>query len=371
MLLIHTSRDLLLKPVQTVSGVIERRQAFPILSNILIRQDREKTTFLASDSDIQIRTDILPGLAPEQPFSLTVSAKKLQDILRSLPNDGEISLIKKEDFLQLKSGKSAFNLQILPAEDFPEIIETAEPEATASLHQKTLKNLLRYVQFCIAQQNIRYYMNGLLLSIQGNQLVGVSTDGHRLALLAIELDQTQPKQDVIIPRKTALELSKLLNDSEEPVKIEYFHKKICFSFSNIVLISKVIEGKFPDYNRVIPQENNKTFIINRLLLLQALQRVSILSNINENFRGVRLIINPGNLCIICKNSEQEEAQEDLDIEYHHESLDISMNIHYLMDLLNTVDCEAVQLAFENENSSILISIPGNDEFKYIVMPMRM
>lgn len=370
MLLIKTNKDTLLKPLQTVAGIIERRQAYPILSNVLIRQDQEKTTFLASDSDIQIKTEITPSLAPDQRFSMTVAAKKMLDILRSLSSDGEVWLVRQDDHLQVKFGKSMFSLQILPAEDFPEIVEASEPEAVVTLSQKTLKSLLHHVQFCVAQQNIRYYMNGLLLSTHETQLTGVSTDGHRLALLTTQLNEKQPKQEVIVPRKTAMELSKLLADSDDPVKIEYFQKKIRFSFSGIVLISKIIEGKFPDYNRVIPLNNDKAFEIDRATLLQSLQRVSILSNVSENYRGVRLIVSTGNLCIICKNSEQEEAQEELEIGYQGDKLDVSMNITYLMDLLNNVGSEKVRLAFENENNSILVTIPGNDEFKYIVMPMR-
>lgn len=369
MLLIKTNKDTLLRPLQTVSGIIERRQAYPILSNVLIRQDREKTTFIGSDSDIQIETNIVPSLATDQHFSLTVPAKKLQDILRSLQNN-EVNLARQGDYLQVKAGKSTFSLQILPAEDFPDINETSDPEATVTLSQRMLKNLLHHVQFCIAQQNIRYYMNGLHLSTQEQQLTGVSTDGHRLALLTAQLDQAQPQQEVIVPRKAAIELSKLLNDSDEPVNVDYFQKKIRFSFSGITLISKIIEGKFPDYQRVIPANNHRIFEIGRLVLLQSLQRVSILSNVSENFRGVRLVISPNNLCILCKNSEQEEAQEDLDIEYQGSDLDISMNINYLMDILNNINSEKVRLAFENENSGILITIPGNDEFKYVVMPMR-
>lgn len=369
MLLIKTNKETLLKPLQMVSGIVERRQAYPILSNVLIRQNQEKTTFIGSDSDIQIETKVIPSLTPDQLFSLTVPAKKLQDILRSLPND-EVQITRQSDYIQVKAGKSTFSLQILPAEDFPDINETANPEAVVTLSQKTLKNLLHHVQFCIAQQNIRYYMNGLHLSTQAQQLIGVSTDGHRLALLATHLDQAQPQQEVIVPRKAAIELSKLLSDNDEPVNIEYFQKKIRFSFSDITLVSKVIEGKFPDYQRVIPVSNHKVFEIDRLTLLQSLQRVSILSNVSENFRGVRFVINSNNLCILCKNSEQEEAQENLDIAYQGGDLDISMNINYLMDVLNNINSERVQLAFENENSSILITIPDNDEFKYIVMPMR-
>lgn len=376
MLLIKANKDKLLEPIQTVSGIIERRQSYPILSNILIRQNQEKTTFQASDSDMQIKMDVIPSLAPDQPFSLTVSAKKMQDILRSLPNEREVQLAKQGDYLQVKSGKSAFNLQILPADDFPEMKvseteEEAKPVATVALSQKTLKNLLHHVQFCISQQNLRYYMNGMLLSTNENQLVGVSTDGHRLALLTAQLNEAQPKQEVIVPRKAAIELAKLLSNSDDAVKIDYFQKKIRFSFSNIVLISKVIDGKFPDYRRVVPLNNDKLFETDRVTLLQSLQRVSILSNISENFRGVRLIISPGNLRIVCKNSEQEEAQEELEIPYQNENLDVSMNINYLMDFLNNVDSEKVQLAFENENSSILMTVPGDSEFKYIVMPMLM
>lgn len=370
MLLIKTHRDTLLKPLQTVTGIVERRQTLPILSNVLIRQNAEKTSFLTTDLEIQIKTVATIDLASKQDFSLTVSAKKLQDILRSLSADAEVTLTRQDDHLYVKSGKSAFNLQILPAEDFPEVAEESESENAITLKQQELKNLLHHVQFAVAQQDIRYYLNGLLLLTDGKQLISVGTDGHRLAYIAAALDQTQKKQEVILPRKAVFELSKLLEDCEEPVTIGYFQNKVRFSFSGIVLTSKVIDGKFPDYNRVIPTRNNKQFEINRLLFLQALQRVSILSNQSEKFRGVRLIVGENNLRIVCKNSEQEEAEDDLEITYSDEAVDISLNITYLLDLLNNVNSETIQCAFENANSSVLMTIPGNDAFKYIVMPMR-
>ncbi len=370
MFLIKTHRDTLLKPLQTVTGIVERRQTLPILSNVLIRQNAEKTSFLTTDLEIQIKTVTMIDLAAKQDFSLTVSAKKLQDILRSLPADAEVALTRQDDHLYIKSGKSAFNLQILPAEDFPEVVEESESENAITLKQQELKNLLHHVQFAVAQQDIRYYLNGLLLLTDGKQLISVGTDGHRLAYITTALDQTQKKQEVILPRKAVFELSKLLEDSEEPVNIGYFQNKVRFSFSGIVLTSKVIDGKFPDYNRVIPSRNNKQFEINRLLFLQALQRASILSNQSEKFRGVRLIVGENNLRIVCKNSEQEEAEDDLEITYSDEAVDISLNITYLLDLLNNVSSETIQCAFENANSSVLITIPGNDAFKYIVMPMR-
>lgn len=370
MLLIKTNRDTLLKPLQTVTGIVERRQTLPILSNVLIHQNEKKTSFLTTDLEIQIKTSTGEELAGEQPFALTVSAKKLQDILRSLSSGAEVTLTRKDDHLYVKSGKSAFNLQILPAEDFPEVTDEPESEAAITLSQKELKNLFHHVQFAIAQQDIRYYLNGLLLLADGKQLISVGTDGHRLAYIATPLEITQKKQEVILPRKAVFELSKLLEDSDDPVKIEYLQNKIRFSFADVVLTSKVIDGKFPDYNRVIPTRNDKVFDIDRLMFLQALQRVSILSNQSEKFRGVRLIVDKGSLRIICKNNEQEEAEEELEINYQEELVDISLNITYLLDLLNNVSSETVQCAFENANSSVLMTIPSSKAFKYIVMPMR-
>ncbi|WP_293006232.1 DNA polymerase III subunit beta [Nitrosomonas sp.] len=370
MLLIKTNRDTLLKPLQTVTGIVERRQTLPILSNVLIKQNQEKTSFLTSDLEIQIKTETAENLSLEKDFAFTVSAKKLQDILRSLSSDTEVTLTRKDDHLQVKSGKSAFSLQILPAEDFPEVTKEPESDSVITLKQKEFKNLLYLVQFAVAQQDIRYYLNGLLLLIDGKQLISVGTDGHRLAYISTSLDKTQKKQEVILPRKAVFELSKLLNDSEDLIKIEYFQNKVRFSFSDIILTSKVIDGKFPDYNRVIPTRNNKLFEINRLIFLQALQRVSILSNQSDKFRGVRLIVDENNLRIVCKNNEQEEAEEELEINYQEDQVDISLNITYLMDLLNNVTSETVRCAFENANSSVLMTIPGNEIFKYIVMPMR-
>lgn len=370
MLLIKTDRDTLLKPLQTVTGIVERRQTLPILSNVLLQQDQEKITFLTTDLEIQIKTVSAKDPSAQQNFSLTVSAKKLQDILRSLTFNAGVTLTRQDDHLQVKSGKSAFNLQILPSEDFPEIVEESKSDVSVTLKQGELKNLLHHVQFAVAQQDIRYYLNGLLLLVENTHLLGVGTDGHRLAYIVTVLDKTLEKQEVILPRKAVFELSKLLNDSEDLVNIEYFQNKVRFSFSDIILTSKIIDGKFPDYNRVIPTKNTKLFEIDRLIFLQALQRVSILSNQSEKFRGVRLIVSKDNLCIICKNNEQEEAQEELEIKYDDESIDISLNITYLLDLLNNVADETVQCAFENDNSSVLITVPGNNEFKYIVMPMR-
>ncbi len=370
MILIKTDKDTLLKPLQIVTGVVERRHTLPILSNVLIQQVEEKLSFLATDLEIQIETIKKISQSKTHNYALTVSAKKFQDILRTLPTDSEVTLNRKDNHLQVKAGKSSFNLQILPPEDFPKILEDTEPENIITVQQKGLKNLLHHVQFAIAQQDIRYYLNGLLLLIEEKSLKAVATDGHRLSYMAIDLDKEYEKKEIILPRKTVLELEKQLSDDEEPITIEIYKNKVRFIFSDIVLISKVIDGKFPDYKRVIPTNNTKTFELDRLVILQALQRVSILSNVNEKFKGVRFVIDNGVLQVICKNNEQEEALEEVEIEYDDESIDISFNITYLLDLLNNLTCNTIQCAFKDVNNSILITNQENDDFKYIVMPMR-
>lgn len=371
--LIKASRDFLLKPLQIVNGIVERRHTLPILSNVLIKQENGKIIFVTTDLEIEIETYLqISETVTSQEFSaLTVSSKKMLEILRTFSSDTEVTLAKIDNRLQINAIKSRFSLQILPADDFPRMPKEEMPEITLTLSQQNLKNLLHLVQYAVAQQDIRYYLNGLLLLIEGKYLKVIATDSHRLSYASIELEDEWERKETIIPRKTVQELSKLLNETEEPVIIEVFPKKIRFAFSDIVLTSKVIEGKFPDFNRAIPVNNTKQFSINRQSFLQGLQRVAILSNANEKFRGVRLVISNGMLSIVCKNSEQEEAQEDLEIDYQQDTIDISFNINYLLDVLNNLNSDSVQCAFENANSSTLITIPKNDHFKYVVMPMRL
>ena len=368
MKLIQTDKETLLKPLQAVTGIVERRHTLPILSNVLIERKDESLSFMATDLEIQITTSTNDGESAKKGFSITVAAKKLQDILRSLPDKVQVTLEADENRLQVKAGKSRFNLQTLPVEDFPRLPEGAEPQAKITLQQKELKNLLFLVQHAMAQQDIRYYLNGLLLLLEEGFLKVVATDGHRLGFALIGLASPQEKREVILPRKAVLELAKQLEDNEEPVTIEVLQNQIRFTFSNIVLVSKVVDGKFPDYNRVIPTGYQKQFEVSRVLLLQTLQRAAILSN--EKFRGVRLILTAGNLRIVCNNSEQEEAQDELEVQYDGEALDIGFNITYLLDVLNNLTCETVQCSFGDASSSALITVPGNDNFKYVVMPMR-
>lgn len=368
MKLIQADKDILLKPLQTVTGIVERRHTLPILSNVLIERKNDEISFIATDLEIQITTSTRDSNTVTEGHSVTVAAKKLQDILRALPDKTEVTLETKENRLQGKAGKSRFSLQTLPVEDFPKFPENTESQAKITVKQKELKHLLFLVQYAMAQQDIRYYLNGLLLLMEENHLKAVATDGHRLAFALLALETPQEKREVILPRKVVLELAKQLNDSDEPITVEILQNQIRFSFSNVILISKVVDGKFPDYNRVIPVAHQKQIDINRLLLLQTLQRASILSN--EKFRGVRLILTTGNLRIVCNNAEQEEAEEELEVQYDGEALDIGFNVTYLLDVLNNLTSETVRCSFGDANSSALITIPGNEDFKYVVMPMR-
>lgn len=372
MLLIQTNRDAILKPLQAVIGIVERRHTLPILSNVLIERTKDGLSVMATDLEIQI-TATSNCQEDFQDFAVTVAAKKLQDICRAFPESAKLSLENDDSRLQVKVGKSRFNLQTLPANDFPKLVQSAESKAVIKLSQNILRNLLNQVQYAMAQQDIRYYLNGLLLVIEPALLRVVATDGHRLSMASHVLETTgeapdQALHEVILPRKTVIELIKLLADVDEEVSIEIGQNQTRFSFSNIVLVSKIVEGKFPDYNRVVPTNYQNHMQISRSVLHQALQRASILSN--EKFRGVRLVLTQDSLRIICNNNEQEEAQEEIEVNYPGDPLDIGFNVNYLLDVLVNIEEDAVILSFGDANSSGLITVPGNDNFKYVVMPMR-
>jgi len=372
MLLIQTNRDALLKPLQSVIGIVERRHTIPILSNILIEKTGENLSIVATDLEIQITaTSICQDELPD--FSITTSAKKLQDICRAFPESSQISLEKDDSRLQIKVGKSQFNLQTLPSNDFPKLVPSGENRYCLKTTQKTLKYLLNLVQYAMAQQDIRYYLNGLLLVVESKLLRVVATDGHRLGMACsplenIEDTEERSPQEVILPRKTVIELIKLLSDKDEEVTIEISQNQTRFYFANIILVSKIVEGRFPDYNRVIPADYQNHIQIDRILFLQSLQRASILSN--EKFRGVRLVLTQNSLRTICNNSEQEEAQEEIEVSYTGEPLDIGFNVNYLLDVLTNLNNNSITLSFGDANSSGLFTIPGNEYFKYVVMPMR-
>jgi len=362
-----TDKEIILKPLQVVIGIVERKQTLPILSNVLMENQDGKIRFTTTDLEIQITTTIDTGIRGGQNAAFTVGGKKFQEILRVLPDQSKITIDTKENKAQIKTNKSRFSLQTLPAQDFPQLSNQLENTKKIVLPQKELKDLLLSVQYAMAQQDVRYYLNGVLLIIDGDKLKVVATDGHRLAYNAGAIDGHYEKQEIILPRKAVSELSKLLADSDESVELEFSQQQVKVTFSGITLITKVIEGKFPDYERVIPKYNNH-LNMERVVMQQALQRAAILSN--EKFRGVRFVLTEKNLSIISSNSEQEEAQEEIETDYHGEPLDIGFNVNYLMDGLNNISSSTATFSFGDPNSSILMTTPENQEFRYVVMPMR-
>jgi len=362
----QVSRDALLKPLQAVSGIVERRQTLPILANVLLEQKNGRLFVTATDLEMQITAN--SELASKQEQAVTVGARKLQDLLRALPEDSSLNVDTAAGKMTVRAGRSRFNLQTLPAADYPRIGLSQEQQQTIALPQRDFRGLLKLAEFAMAQQDIRYYLNGMLLVIDKGSLQAVATDGHRLSYASIAVTGDYSKQEVILPRKTVLELGKLLEDSEAELTIDLLTNQVRFRFSNIELVSKVVDGKFPDYNRVIPSGHSKQIDLSRAELLQALQRAAILSN--EKFRGVRLVLGPDQLKIICTNSEQEEAEEELEIAYKGEPLDIGFNITYLLDVLHNLAADRVVLALGDANSSALITMPERGDYKYVVMPMR-
>lgn len=367
MVLIKTHRDTLLAPLQSVSGIVERRHTLPILSNVLLEKHGDKLTLLATDIEIQITTST-SGAGGEGDGAVTVGARKLQEILRSLPDANEVSLVLEEKRLQVRSGKSRFSLQTLPADDFPRMTITEGETQHFTITQKSFRQLLGKTQFSMAAQDVRYYLNGLLLLVEGKELRAVATDGHRLAFASVEIEADLPRQEIILPRKTVLELNRLLVDNEEPLNITLATNQVRFAFGSVVLVSKLIDGKFPDYERVVPATLKNHVKVGRQALMQAMNRAAILTN--EKFRGVRVVLGENRLKLIAANAEQEEAQEEMEIEYNGDAIDVGFNVGYLLDVLNNVQTDEIQWSFNDANSSALITVPGNERFKYVIMPMR-
>lgn len=365
---IRASRDAILKPLTTVAGIVERRHTLPILANVLLRKEGDEVSFLATDVEIQIRTTASLGAGNDE-GATTVSAKKLIDILRALPEGPEVSITVANRKATIQAGKSRFALQTLGAEEFPTVAVNEQFAASFSLPQKQLKHLFHMVHFAMAQQDIRYYLNGLLLVTDGGVVRVVATDGHRLAYCQAGVDgEPLARNEVIIPRKTVLELQRLLADSDEPVLIDVAANQVRFRFGDVEMISKLVEGKFPDYQRVIPSGYTRITTIARDQLASALGRASILTS--DKFRGVRLSLAPGLLKIQTSNAEQEEAIEELEVDYDSEALDIGFNVGYLQDVLGNLKTEQVSIAFGDANTSALLTVPGDDAFRYVVMPMR-
>ena len=376
MIVLKTTQNQLLSALQSVAGIVERRHTLPVLANVLLRKSGETVQLTTSDLEIQIRTAAQLG-GDSGNFATTVGARKLIDILRTMPADQTVSLESQASKLILKGGKSKFTLQTLPAEDFPLVQEAASFGTAFKVPQKTLKNLLDQVAFAMAVHDIRYYLNGILFVAEGRQLSLVATDGHRLAFSSATLDTDVPnKQEVILPRKTVIELQRLLSDASVPegqdapmIEMQFAPNQAKFSFGAMEFVTKLVEGKFPDYNRVIPKNHKNSVTLGRAPLLASLQRTAILTS--EKFKGVRLNFEPGTLRVASNNAEQEEAVDELDIDYGGDAIEIGFNVTYLIDALaNMSQQEMIKIELQDANSSALVTLPDDTNFKYVVMPMR-
>ncbi|MFE1574010.1 DNA polymerase III subunit beta [Comamonas odontotermitis] len=372
MIILKATQDKVIAVLQSVAGIVERRHTLPILANVLIRKTGNALQLTTSDLEIQIRTTAELG-GDMGDFTTTVGARKLIDILKTMPGDQTVSLETQQSKMILKGGKSRFTLQTLPAEDFPLVQEAPSFGPVFSVPQKVLKDLMSQVSFAMAVQDIRYYLNGILFVAEGNTLSLVATDGHRLAFSSATLDVEVPKQEVILPRKTVLELQRLLSDASgdnQPViEMQFASNQARFTFAGMEFVTKLVEGKFPDYNRVIPRNHPNNVTLGRAPLLASMQRTAIMTS--DKFKGVRLTIEPGTLRIAANNAEQEEAMDELDIDYGGPSVEVGFNVTYLIDVLSNMSQDMVRIDFADNNNSALITNPENDSFKYVVMPMRM
>lgn len=362
----NAAREALLKPLQAVIGVVERRQTMPILSNVLVIVRNGQLAITATDLEVELvaQTEV----ESESDGEITVSGRKLLDICRALPEGTRVDISLSGEKLSVKGGRSKFNLATLPAAEFP-VVEDIKSGQTISVSQEALGRLIEKTHFSMAQQDVRYYLNGMLLETGGSHLRAVATDGHRLALCQADVAGASfDEQQVIVPRKGVLELQRLM-DGEGDLNIELGANHIRIQLEGIRFTSKLIDGRFPEYERVIPKESSNELKADRSQFKSALQRTAILSN--EKYRGIRLVIRDSGVILQAHNPEQEEAEEELAVEYSGEDIEIGFNVNYLLDALGAVEGDDVTLSVQDSNSSCLIRQPGNEDCTFVVMPMRL
>jgi len=363
---LSAARDVLLKPLQAVIGVVERRQTMPILSNVLLVAKDGELAVTATDLEVELVAQAEVAVADGG--EITVSGRKLLDICRALPEGSDIDISVSGEKLVVRSGRSKFSLATLPAAEFPSV-EDIKAGQTIEVKQETLGRLIEKTHFSMAQQDVRYYLNGMLLETGGKFLRAVATDGHRLAMCEADLDAASlDEQQVIVPRKGVLELQRLMS-GEGSLNIELGPNHVRIQLEGIRFTSKLIDGRFPEYDRVIPKESSNELSADRESFKAALQRTAILSN--EKYRGIRLIIRDSGVVMQAHNPEQEEAEEELEVQYSGEDIEIGFNVNYLLDALGAVSGDEVTLSVLDGNSSCLIRQPGRDDCKFVVMPMRL
>ncbi len=363
---LSAKREIFLEPLQAVIGVVERRQTMPILTNVLLVAKDGHLSVTATDLEVELvaSTKIEVG----QDGEITVPGRKLLDIFRALPADAKVSLTLDGDRMLVRSGRSRFILSTLPAAEFP-VVDDIDAQVTLTISQEDANRLLEKTQFSMAQQDVRYYLNGILLEATDKTLRAVATDGHRLALCEVKLKKAvKGEHQVIVPRKGVLELQRLLG-GEGDISLGIGSNHVRVEVGSIRFTSKLIDGRFPDYRRVIPTAESSPMTGDREVLKQALHRAAILSN--EKYRGIRLEVKGNSIRILAHNPEQEEAEEEVAVNYTGDDMEIGFNVNYLLDALSAVDADQVQVGLIDSNSSCLITEPGSTSCKYVVMPMRL
>jgi len=360
-------KETLLQPLQQIIGAVEKKQTMPALSNVLIRATEDAITFTATDLEIELISQL--AMIIDQPGEITLPARKLLDICKSLNNNAIIQFSINDNKALIQSSKSRFTLTTLPAADFPSL-ESIDNVQSITITQNLLHDLIDKTAFAMAQQDVRYYLNGLMLEVSTNVLTAVATDGHRLAYAKKEIDyEAVDIKQIILPRKGVLELMRLLNNSDETVTLNIGTNHLQIQFNTIQLTSKLIDGRFPDYNRVMPVELDNIILADREQLRAALMRASILSN--EKYRGIRLILRKNLMLLQAQNPDQEEADIEVEVDYKGDDIEIGFNVNYMLDVLSVCDSTIIQLALHDSNSSFLLSYPDQQDAKYVIMPMRL
>lgn len=361
------SRETLLKPLQLIGGVVEKRQTLPILSNVLVIAEDGKLTLVGTDLEVELKATAAAEIG--EAGEITVPARKFGDICRTLPESAVLEFLMEGDKATIRSGRSRFSLSTLSATEFPST-EAGKGVLRFEIAPSVLRSLIDQTHFCMANQDVRYYLNGMLLEIKNGILRAVATDGHRLAISDTDCaDVTTEERQVIIPRKGVLELGRLLVDDEAPCTVEVGSSHIKVMVGDVVMTSKLVDGRFPDYERVIPRGGDKLIQADRALLRQALVRTSILSN--EKYRGIRLQFERNLVKATVNNPEQEEAEEEIQVDYTGPEFEIGFNVSYLLDALNVIKEDQVLMTMTDSNSSCLVTGLEDKRSRYVVMPMRL
>jgi DNA polymerase-3 subunit beta len=365
---LNIDKEIIEKPLSQIIGVVEKRQTLPILGNVYLQVENNKLTLVGSDLETELTTRVDNIFGDEG--STTVSARKLHDICKSLPNDAKLSLQVQDNQMSVTAGKSRFTLQTLDAAEYPRLTET-DWKHEFQISHRDLHRLFMQTAFCMAQQDVRYFLNGLLIELKAGQIISVATDGHRLAKSQVEL----PESDIdgvqsIIPRKAVLEVSRVLKtDSDDLITVRLNASHVQILSDNFSFISKLIDGRFPDYEKVIPGNLDKHVILNRLDFIDVLQRAAILSN--EKFRGVALKVENNLLTVASHNPEQEHARDELEVNYVGDPIEIGFNVNYLLEALRANSADQIDLGLHDPNTSCTFHSEGNDATLYLIMPMRL